>query len=99
MVDPTNVLAVDDVKRRVQLEIVPMIATERAVSDTLAGVHNASNMSQVLRQVAEDVANAGEVEVQSAKSDEIDLDRLPTGRHNAPPLKNVHLPLAPPREK
>src|SRR4029077_11123988 len=26
---PTNVLAVDDLKRRVQLEIVPMIATER----------------------------------------------------------------------
>ena len=33
MADPTNVLAVDDLKRRVQLEIVPMIATERAVSD------------------------------------------------------------------
>ena len=29
MADPTNVLAVDDVKRRVQLEIVPMIATEK----------------------------------------------------------------------
>ncbi len=31
MADPTNVLAVDDLKRRVQMEIVPMIATERAV--------------------------------------------------------------------
>src|SRR5580765_4723718 len=39
MADPTNVLAVDDVKRRVQLEIVPMIATERAVSDALSGIH------------------------------------------------------------
>src|SRR6266480_416341 len=65
-----------DGKRRVQLEIVPMIATERAVSDMLAGVHNASNMSQVLKQVAEDVANAGDVEVTSTKNDEIDLDRL-----------------------
>ncbi len=36
MADPTNVLAVDDLKRRVQLEIVPMIATERSVIDTLA---------------------------------------------------------------
>src|SRR4029077_7270608 len=68
MVDPTNVLAVDDVKRRVQLAIVPMIATEPPVSDMLSGVHNASNMSQVLKQVAEDVANAGEVEVTSAKN-------------------------------
>src|SRR5205823_12539024 len=39
MADPTNVLAIDDLKRRVQLEIAPMIATERSVSDPLAGVH------------------------------------------------------------
>src|SRR6202008_3908310 len=56
MADPTNVLAVDDLKRRVQLEIVPMIATERAVTDALAGVHGGANMSQVLRQVAEEAA-------------------------------------------
>src|SRR6202048_1683591 len=62
MADPTNVLAIDDVKRRVQLEIVPRIATERSVSDALAGLHGASNMSQVLKQVAEDVAAAGDVE-------------------------------------
>ena len=91
MADPTNVLAVDDVKRRVQLEIVPMIATEKAVSDALAGVHGASNMSQVLKQVAEDVANAGEVEVQSAKNDEIDLDRLATDSEDAPVIKIVNL--------
>src|ERR1700730_11433534 len=51
--DPTNVLAVDDLKRRVQLEIVPMIATDRAVNDMLSGVHGA-NMSQVLKQVSEE---------------------------------------------
>ena len=91
MADPTNVLAVDDVKRRVQLEIIPMIATEKAVSDALAGVHGGSNMSQVLKQVAEDVANAGEVEVQSAKNDEIDLDRLATDSEDAPVIKIVNL--------
>src|SRR5438270_604793 len=54
MADPTNVLAVDDLKRRVQLEIVPMIATERAVNDALSGVHDSSaKMSQVLKKVAE----------------------------------------------
>src|SRR5437867_2753247 len=50
MADPTNVLAVDDLKRRVQLEIVPMIATERAVADALSGVHGAGNMSQVMKR-------------------------------------------------
>ena len=59
MADPTNVLAVDDLKRRVQMEIVPMIATERAVNDALSGVHAAStNMSEVLKQVAEEAAAA-----------------------------------------
>jgi type IV pilus assembly protein PilB len=91
MVDPTNVLAIDDVKRRVQLEIVPMIATERSVSDMIAGVHNASNMSQVLKQVAEDVANTGEVEVTSTKNDEIDLDRLAIDSEEAPVIKIVNL--------
>src|SRR4051812_11252452 len=40
MADPTNVLALDDVKRRVQLDIIPMIATEKAVADALSGVHH-----------------------------------------------------------
>jgi type IV pilus assembly protein PilB len=91
MADPTNVLAVDDVKRRVQLEVLPMIATEKSVADALAGVHGGSNMSQVLKQVAEDVANAGEVEVQSAKREEIDLDRLATDSEDAPVIKIVNL--------
>src|SRR5204862_4812595 len=58
MSDPTNVLALDDLKRRVQLEIVPMIATERAVTDMLSGAHGAGNMSQVLRQVSEEAAQS-----------------------------------------
>src|SRR6266550_140728 len=54
MADPTNVLAVDDLKRRVQLDIIPMIATEKAVSDALAGVHHGgARMAEVLKQVAE----------------------------------------------
>jgi type IV pilus assembly protein PilB len=92
MADPTNVLAVDDVKRRVQLDIVPMIATEKAVSDALAGVHHGSaKMAEVLKQVAEEAANADDVEVQSKKNDEIDLDRLATDSEDAPVIKIVNL--------
>ncbi|HLW36159.1 MAG TPA: GspE/PulE family protein [Chthoniobacterales bacterium] len=95
MADPTNVLAVDDLKRRVQLEIVPMIATERAVLDTLAGVHGPGNMSQVLRQVSEEAAQGAEsVEVQGAKREEIDLDRLAHDSEDAPVIKIVNLILA-----
>jgi type IV pilus assembly protein PilB len=91
MADPTNVLAVDDVKRRVQLDIVPMIATEKAVHDCLAGVHGGAQMTEVLKQVAEDVAAAGEVEVQTKKNEEIDLDRLAVDSEDAPVIKIVNL--------
>ena len=95
MADPTNVLAIDDLKRRVQLEIVPMIATERSVLDALSGVHGAGNMSQVLRQVSEEATQAGEsVEVQQSKREEIDLDRLAHDSEDAPVIKIVNLILA-----
>ncbi|MFL6515577.1 MAG: GspE/PulE family protein [Chthoniobacterales bacterium] len=96
MADPTNVLAVDDVKRRVQLEIVPMITTERAVTEALSGVHSGgTNMSKVLRQVAEEAAQSAEsVEVQTTKREDIDLDRLATDSEDAPVIKIVNLILA-----
>src|SRR6202030_1851233 len=78
MADPTNVLAVDDLKRRVQLEIVPMIATDRAVNDMLSGAQGA----------------AASVEVQQAKREEIDLDRLAHDSEDAPVIKIVNLILA-----
>jgi type IV pilus assembly protein PilB len=94
MSDPTNVLAVDDLKRRTQLEIVPMIATERSVSDALAGVHGGANMSQALKQAAEEAAQSADVEVTSTKREEIDLDRLATDSEDAPVIKIVNLILA-----
>ncbi len=89
MADPTNILAVDDLKRRVQLEIVPMIATEKAVTEALAGVHGGANMTQVLRQVADEVAQSADVEVQTAKREEIDLDRLATDSEDASSLSSA----------
>src|SRR5439155_1356484 len=74
MADPTNVLAVDDLKRRVQLEIVPMIATERSVQEALSGMHGASNISQAIKKVAEEAAQSADaVEVQASKGKDIDL--------------------------
>src|SRR6185503_3176110 len=92
MADPTNVLAVDDVKRRVQLDIVPMIATEKSVADVLAGVHHGgARMAEVLKQAAEEAAAADDVEVQSKKNEELDLDRLATDSEDAPVIKIVNL--------
>jgi type IV pilus assembly protein PilB len=93
MADPTNVLAVDDVKRRVQLDIVPMIATEKSVNDALAGVHHGgARMAEALKQAAEEAAAAAtDVEVQATKRDDIDLDQLATDSEDAPVIKIVNL--------
>ena len=92
MADPTNVLAVDDVKRRVQLDVVPMIATEKAVMDALSGVHGGANMRQVLSKIEEEVEKPADgVEVQAKASEEIDIDRLAEDSEDAPVIKIVNL--------
>src|SRR5262245_49445627 len=54
MADPLNVLALDDLRQRTKLEIVPMITTERAVNEALSGVGQAAaTMDQVLKDAAE----------------------------------------------
>ena len=94
MADPTNVLAMDDLKRRVQLEIVPMIATEKAVTEMLSGIHGVGNMSQALKKVAEAAVQASDVKMHVAKHEEIDLERLGTEGDDAPVIKMVNLILA-----
>src|SRR5438552_12411469 len=92
MTDPTNVLAVDDVKRRVQLDVVPMIATEKGVMDALSGVHGGADMGHVLRQVKEEVEKPVEgVEFQAKATEEIDVDRLATDSEDAPVIRIVNL--------
>jgi type IV pilus assembly protein PilB len=92
MVDPTNVLAVDDVKRRVQLDVVPMIATEKGVTDALSGVHGGAEMGHVMRQVKEEVEKPIDgVEFQAKATEEIDVDRLAEDSEDAPVIKIVNL--------
>ncbi|MDQ2866899.1 MAG: Flp pilus assembly complex ATPase component TadA [Verrucomicrobiota bacterium] len=91
MADPTNVLAIDDVKRRVQLDVVPMITTEKGIADALSGAASGANMSQVLKQVSEEAGDSSSIEVQQAKSEEIDIDRLAADTEDAPVIKIVNL--------
>jgi type IV pilus assembly protein PilB len=92
MADPTNVLAVDDVKRRVQLDVVPMIATEKGVMDALSGARGGADMGQMLRQVKEEVEKPVDgVEFQAKATEEIDVDRLAESSEDAPVIKIVNL--------
>ena len=89
MADPLNVLALDDLRQRTKLEIIPMITTERSVTEALSGVGSASSqMDQVLKDAANDAANVEEVKV---NREEIDLDRLAVESEDAPVVKIVNL--------
>jgi type IV pilus assembly protein PilB len=89
MADPLNVLALDDLRQRTKLEIVPMITTERAVTEALSGVGSASSqMDKVMQEAA---AQDAEVEEVKQRSDDIDLDRLAVESEDAPVVKIVNL--------
>jgi type IV pilus assembly protein PilB len=89
MADPLNVLALDDLRQRTKLEIIPMITTERAVMEALSGVNSAGQqMEQMIQEVAKE---AGETEIVAQKREEIDLDRLAHESEDAPVIKIVNL--------
>src|SRR6195952_991900 len=92
MADPLNVLALGDLpqRQRTKLEIVPMITTERSVTEALSGVGSASSaMDQVLRDAASAAENIEEVK--SHQREDIDLDRLEVESEDAPVVKIVNL--------
>lgn len=93
MADPLNVLALDDLRQRTKLEIVPMIATERAVNDALSGVGTASAaMDKVMAEaVQESLSDVEEVSTNNSKKEDIDLDRLGATSEDAPVVKIVNL--------
>jgi type IV pilus assembly protein PilB len=89
MADPLNVLALDDLRQRTKMEIVPMITTERAVIEALSGVNSAGHqMEQMIQEVAKE---AGEAEIVANKREDIDLDRLAHESEDAPVIKIVNL--------
>src|SRR5262249_17931066 len=67
MADPLNVLAIDDVKRITKLEVVPMIASERAIVEKLNNIDAAKSGSM------EDIILDAQ---KKAAEDESDIDNL-----------------------
>ena len=91
MADPMNVLALDDLRTRTKLEIVPMIATERSVNESLSGVHSASGaIDEVMKKAAAD-AEETDVQVEGKQREDIDLDRLAASSEDGPVIKIVNL--------
>jgi type IV pilus assembly protein PilB len=95
MADPLNVLALDDIKRITKLDVIPLIASEKAILDKL---HNLDSGRDTMKDIiedaqrrAEDEAEADHLEVAREISEEVNLDQLAASSEEAPVIKLANL--------
>ena len=95
MADPLNVLALDDVKRTTKLEVMPMIASEKAILDKLnnldSGRGTMEDIIQDAQRQAEDDAEADTLEIAREVSEEMNIDQLAASTEEAPVIKLANL--------
>jgi len=95
MADPLNVLALDDVKRITKLEVMPMIASEKAILDKLnnldSGRGTMEDIIQDAQRQAEDDADADTLEIAREVSEEMNIDQLAASTEEAPVIKLANL--------
>ena len=96
MADPLNVLAIDDVKRMTKLDIVPLIAPEKAILDKLTSIDAAKGGSmediiQDAKKKAEDESDAENLEVSKEAAEDVNLDQLAASSEEAPVIKLANL--------
>ena len=95
MADPLNVLALDDVKRTTKLEVMPMIASEKAILDKLNNLESGrSTMEDIIQDAqrqAEDDVDADTLEIAREVAEEMNLDQLAASTEEAPVIKLANL--------
>ncbi len=94
MADPLNVLAIDDVKRITKLDIVPMIASERAILEKLHQIDSAKTgtMEDVIQAAEEQAAEeADSLETVKEAVQEVSLDQLNASVEEAPVIKLANI--------
>ena len=96
MADPLNVLAIDDVKRITKLEIIPMIASERAITDKLHQIESAKTgtMEDIIQDAEQQAANEAEADgLETVKEviEEVNIDQLSASTEEAPVIKLANL--------
>src|SRR5450432_2311389 len=96
MADPLNVLALDDVKRITKLEITPLIASEKAITDKLNDIDSAKSgsMEDIIQDAqkqrdAEDEADT--VENVRETMEDVSIDKLAASGEEAPVIKLANL--------
>jgi type IV pilus assembly protein PilB len=96
MADPLNVLALDDVRRITRLEVVPLIASEKAILDKLNNLDASpsGSMEDIINQsnkAAQAEAETENVEISEEKVEEVNLDQLAASSEEAPVIKLANI--------
>ncbi len=94
MADPLNVLAIDDVKRLTKLEVIPMIASERAITDKLHQIESAKSgtMEDIIQDAEQQAADEADgLETVKDVVEEVNIDQLSAGSDEAPVIKLANL--------
>jgi type IV pilus assembly protein PilB len=96
MADPLNVLAIDDVRRITKLEIAPLIASEKAITEKLNALDAAKSGS--MEDIIQDAekkrdAEADSETLESVKEavEDMNLDQLAASSEEAPVIKLANL--------
>ncbi|MDD2710326.1 MAG: ATPase, T2SS/T4P/T4SS family [Verrucomicrobiae bacterium] len=89
MADPLNVVALDDVRNITKLDIIPMITTERMVTDAIANLD--AQASQGMEEIVKD--EAADIEISESTEDE-QADVTASDADAAPVVKIANLMLA-----
>ena len=96
MADPLNVLAIDDVKRITKLEIAPLIASEKAITDKLNFIDASKSGSmedliQDAQKRSDSDADGDTIESVKESIEEVNLDQLAASSEEAPVIKLANL--------
>ena len=94
MADPLNVLAIDDVKRITKLDIVPLIAPERAITEKLHHIAGAKtgSMEDIIQDAEKQAAEDAEsLETVKEVVEDVSIDQLSASTEEAPVIKLANL--------
>ena len=94
MADPLNVLALDDVRRNTNLEIVPLIASEKALVEKINSFDSRSTSMQDIieaQQQADLEADAENLQLSSEPSEDLSPDQLAASTEEGPVIKLANL--------
>ncbi|MBI5772709.1 MAG: Flp pilus assembly complex ATPase component TadA [Verrucomicrobia bacterium] len=90
MADPLNVLAIDDVKRVSKLEVLPMIATEKAILDKVNNLEvKSASMEDIIKE--SEAEEAEDAELVADTQDNTSAEAMAAAGEEAPVIKLANL--------